>query len=466
MPSHTAASMFGGAGGRGSRVSVASLMGLRNVLRNETDRDSAPAAHAEPPADAAAPAEPPAGDKHTLRSLNDRLSGYLLRARQLEKENQDLENEIDGILAKRKTLEVRDWNEVEKPLDNLNKQIKDIAMDNAKLLLQIGNNNLANEDFKKKLDDEKKAGKELEKDLQDLKNTREDSNLNNTQIKREIDLVKEDLARLEQEHKEEVDVLLEKVKDSEVKVEMESRSSDLGEVVNKIRYQYDKLAKKNLEDTEEWYQNKFENIKVAEAQNNEHLESGKSELKGLHVEKRALEIKLQGFLSKIYNLEEALNRSKVEHGQRLGPLNQTILHLEAELKELRAQVERHAENNRNLLCVKMKLEAEMDNYQRLMQGITAEAESLDFSLEDALHSGQQKPDDEVPKQRRRVEDEAPVKRGESTPPKGDLVQDEKVAVNNAAAPAAPSKNKKDSSSSSSSENEDEKPKKEEEVAKT
>uniref|UniRef100_A0A8C3A0S9 IF rod domain-containing protein n=1 Tax=Cyclopterus lumpus TaxID=8103 RepID=A0A8C3A0S9_CYCLU len=362
MPSHTAASMFGGAGGRGSRVSVASLMGLRNVLRNETDRDSAPAAHAEPPADAAAPAEPPAGDKHTLRSLNDRLSGYLLRARQLEKENQDLENEIDGILAKRKTLEVRDWNEVEKPLDNLNKQVY-IAMDNAKLLLQIGNNNLANEDFKKKLDDEKKAGKELEKDLQDLKNTREDSNLNNTQIKREIDLVKEDLARLEQEHKEEVDVLLEKVKDSEVKVEMESRSSDLGEVVNKIRYQYDKLAKKNLEDTEEWYQNK-----VAEAQNNEHLESGKSELKGLHVEKRALEIKLQGFLSKV-------NTSLfTRFGDRLGPLNQTILHLEAELKELRAQVERHAENNRNLLCVKMKLEAEMDNYQRLMQGITAEAE--------------------------------------------------------------------------------------------
>lgn len=127
-----------------------------------------------------------------------------------------------------------------------------------------------------------------------------------------------------------MDVLVEKVKDSEVKVEMESKSSDLAEVVNSIRYQYDKLAKKNLKDTEEWYQrqvrlpsassqshigfsfplfspislilfplSKFENIKVAEAQNNEHLQSGKSELKELLTQKRSLEIKLQAFLSKV-----------------------------------------------------------------------------------------------------------------------------------------------------------------------
>jgi len=76
----------------------------------------------------------------------------------------------------------------------------------------------------------------------------------------------------------------------------------------------------------------------------------------------------------LYNLEEALNSTKVEYGQRLGPLNRAILHLQAELRKMRAQVERHVENNNNLLCVKMKLETEMDNYQRLLQGITADPE--------------------------------------------------------------------------------------------
>lgn len=124
MPSNTAASMFGGAGGRGSRVSVASLQGLRNVLRNETERDSAPAASAEPAA-ALTPAAPAASadDKQTLRGLNDRLSGYLGRVRQLENENGDLEKQIDEILAKRKAPVGRDWDEAEKPLEALKKQV-------------------------------------------------------------------------------------------------------------------------------------------------------------------------------------------------------------------------------------------------------------------------------------------------------------------------------------------------------
>ncbi|XP_041822071.1 keratin, type I cytoskeletal 18 isoform X2 [Chelmon rostratus] len=375
MPSNTAASMFGGAGGRGSRVSVASLQGLRNVLRNETERDSAPAASAEPAA-ALTPAAPAASadDKQTLRGLNDRLSGYLGRVRQLENENGDLEKQIDEILAKRKAPVGRDWDEAEKPLEALKKQIKDITMDNAKLLLQIDNTKLANDDFKNKLEDEKRARRILEKDLEDLKKTNEDTKLNRKQTQKEIDLVKEELARLKQEHKEGVDALREKIKDSEVKVEIDSQNSNLNEILSKIRSQYDKLAKKNLKETEEWYQSKFENIKVVEAQNNEVLQSSKKELKDLLKRKQTLDIKIQSLHSTIHNLEETLRSTKVEYGQRLTPLNKAILDLEAELKEVRSQVEQHVETNNNLLCVKMKLEAEIGNYQQLIHGMTTDAE--------------------------------------------------------------------------------------------
>lgn len=58
----------------------------------------------------------------------------------------------------------------------------------------------------------------------------------------------------------------------------------------------------------------------------------------------------------------------------MAPLNKLILELQAELKEVRSQVERHVETNNNLLCVKMRLEAEIDNYQRLIHGMTADTE--------------------------------------------------------------------------------------------
>lgn len=126
MPTNSAASMFGGAGGRGSRASVASLEGLRNVLRNDTVRDAAPAPQAAAaPTGSPAPEAPvvPADDKQTLRGLNDRLSGYLGRVKQLQDENRELQKEVDDILAKRQAPEARNWDEVQKPLEELKDKV-------------------------------------------------------------------------------------------------------------------------------------------------------------------------------------------------------------------------------------------------------------------------------------------------------------------------------------------------------
>lgn len=134
---------------------------------------------------------------------------------------------------------------------------------------------------------------------------------------------------------QEVDALREKIKDSEVKVEIDSQNSNLAEMLNKIRSQYDKLAKKNLKETEEWYQSKvrssfemlfpfpfsslyltfsilffllqFDNIKVVEAQNTEVLHSGKTELKDLLKQKQILEIKIQGLHSTVTTHKHTAN---------------------------------------------------------------------------------------------------------------------------------------------------------------
>lgn len=118
--------MFGGAGGRGSTASVSSLQGLRNMLRKDERDHPAPPDQANPTASGTpATSDAPADDKHTLRGLNDRLSDYLGKVKRLEKENADLEREIDEILAQRKTPEGRDWDQTEKPLEDLKKQVGD-----------------------------------------------------------------------------------------------------------------------------------------------------------------------------------------------------------------------------------------------------------------------------------------------------------------------------------------------------
>lgn len=68
----------------------------------------------------------------------------------------------------------------------------------------------------------------------------------------------------------------------------------------------------------------------------------------------------------IRNLEETLKNAKVENDRRLFPVNKMLLNLEAELKRVRSQVEHQAQLNKDLVSIKMKLEAEIKQYQDLM----------------------------------------------------------------------------------------------------
>lgn len=379
MPLNSSASVYGGAGGRGAKASVSSLEGLRNVMRNDTERDSpvpaeVPITPATAPINRAAPPAAPADDKQTLRGLNDRLNGYLNRVKQLEKENRELEDEIEEILSKRSAPNGRDWDEVQKPLDDLKEKIKEITKENAKLLLQIDNTDLANNDLKNKLDDEKKAVKAIEKDVEEQRRTIDETKLKCAHLEKDIDLVKNELDTLKKEHKGDVDDLKDKIKDSEVKVEIESTDSNLADALKKIRGQYDDLVKKNEKETEDWYQTKFKTIKVEEAKNTEAVSKSQDEMKDLSKEKQLLEIKIQTAHTTIYNLEQNVKSTKMEYGLRLAPLNNNIKELEMGLKEVRNEVERQLERNKDLLMVKMKLEEEIRYYQELMHGVTADSE--------------------------------------------------------------------------------------------
>lgn len=64
----------------------------------------------------------------------------------------------------------------------------------------------------------------------------------------------------------------------------------------------------------------------------------------------------------------------MESNQRLAPLYRTITKLEANLREVRSQVENQIEVNNELLTVKMKLENEIKTYRELLGAITADNE--------------------------------------------------------------------------------------------
>ncbi|XP_066521945.1 keratin, type I cytoskeletal 18-like isoform X2 [Hoplias malabaricus] len=371
MPHNSASSMFGGAGGRDSRASVSNLQNLRKALRPESLRPESKQQQPQQsqPLNNTAPAPVPADDKKTMVDLNNRLSGYLGRVKELEKSNQDLEDKIRDILEKRGQTVDRDWDEIEKPLADLRKQIRDKTMENAAILLQIDNSKLADDDFKNKLEVERFARQNLEHEVSELKRTIDDSQIVRLNVESEIESLKEELAYLQKDHRDEVALLKEKIKDCSVNVEADSSQSNLSETINKIRGQYEKLASKNREDTNEWYKNKFENIKVEVARNTEALQSSRTEINELRRVKQMREIDIQALQKTIQSLEETLKDSNGRYGREMSRLNRIIQQLEAELTKVRNNIERQSEDYQALLNIKMKLEAEIEGYRKLIGGI-------------------------------------------------------------------------------------------------
>lgn len=71
----------------------------------------------------------------------------------------------------------------------------------------------------------------------------------------------------------------------------------------------------------------------------------------------------------IRSLENSLHETEARYGQEVSGHNSRILQLEAELGQLRAQVEQQAADYEALLNLKSKLEAEIDTYHRLLEGV-------------------------------------------------------------------------------------------------
>ena len=74
----------------------------------------------------------------------------------------------------------------------------------------------------------------------------------------------------------------------------------------------------------------------------------------------------------IRSLEETLNDTEERYSSELSRLRRILIDLEVELCQLRGRVERQADAHQDLLHVKLRLEAEIENYRQLLHSIASD----------------------------------------------------------------------------------------------
>ncbi|XP_015236148.1 PREDICTED: keratin, type I cytoskeletal 18-like [Cyprinodon variegatus] len=385
-PQYRAASIYGGAGGQGARISAASASSLRsgapmstsggfNLSQALSGRSGAGFGGAA--AASGGSSSIPGNEKGAMQNLNDRLANYLETVRNLEAANKKLEINIREALEKG-GRDATDYSKYEPIIEDLRNQIFDKVAENARYVLQIDNARLAADDFKVKFENEMAIRQSVEADIAGLKKVIDETNMNRMNIESEIEAVKEELHFLKKNHENEVMELRNQISHSGVQVDVDApKGQDLSQIMEDMRANYEKIAMKNAEDLKRWHENQISDVQVQVSQNTEALQGAQMERGDLIRQIQTLEIELASQQSLKASLEDTLQNTEQRYNMEMEKYNNILVRLEAELTNLRANIQHQTQEYEALLNMKMKLEAEISTYKGLLDG-------GDFKLQDAL----------------------------------------------------------------------------------
>ncbi|XP_005294164.1 keratin, type I cytoskeletal 19 [Chrysemys picta bellii] len=307
-------------------------------------------------------------EKSTMQNLNDRLASYLDKVRALEEANSELEVKIRDWYQKQGPGPAHDYSLYYKTIEDLRDKILAATIDNSKIVLQIDNARLAADDFKTKYETEQALRMSVEADISGLRRVMDELTLARTDLEMQIESLKEELAYLKKNHEEEMKALGGQT-GGQVSVEVDSAPGiDLTKILADMRDQYEVMAEKNRKDAETWFNSKTEELNQEVAINTEQLQTSKTEITDLRRTLQGLEIELQSQLSMKAALEGTLADTENRYGAQLAQIQHLIGNVEAQLTDLRADMERQNSDYKQLMDIKTRLEQEIATYRQLLEG--------------------------------------------------------------------------------------------------
>uniref|UniRef100_A0A5F8G3Z3 Keratin, type I cytoskeletal 19 n=1 Tax=Monodelphis domestica TaxID=13616 RepID=A0A5F8G3Z3_MONDO len=359
-----APSIHGGSGGRGVSVSRFVSSGLSGSYGGGSSSSCSSFSLGYGGADGLLAGN----EKFTMQNLNDRLASYLDKVRALEEANSDLEVKIRDWYQKQGPGPSRDYSAYLKTIEDLRDKILGATIENSKIVLQIDNARLAADDFRTKFETEQALRLSVEADINGLRRVLDELTLARADLEMQIEGLKEELAYLKKNHEEEMKEYSNQVV-GQVNVEMDATPGiDLTRTLAEMREQYEALAEKNRRDAENWFQQKSEELNKEVTTNTEMIQTSKTEITELRRTLQGLEIELQSQLSMKAGLEASVAETECRYAMQLQQIQGLISSIEAQLSDIRSEMECQNQEYKMLLDIKTRLEQEIATYRSLLDG--------------------------------------------------------------------------------------------------
>ncbi|XP_041832064.1 notochord granular surface [Melanotaenia boesemani] len=314
-------------------------------------------------------------ERQEMVVLNDRLAVYIEKVRTLESKNKLLEAEIEALkdsydrTSGLRQLYASQLKELKRDSEQMREQ-RDLSLAAKEVI--VGQLDM----LKVKYDEALEARKQTELDIEALRPDVDKATSGRIKLEKQLENLEVEQTFLQRVHKEEIEELMQQIYLAASKTDLTFGLPDLSSALTQIQSQYDSIAAKNLQEMDDWYRTKFQDLNDASTKHVQSVRSMREEIARYRKDILNKERDLESLKTRNEYLEAYIHDVAEKYKMEEEDLQEHSEALNVDLKLTKEKTALLMREYQELLNAKMALEIEITTYRKLIEGEDSRLSSM------------------------------------------------------------------------------------------